>query len=158
MACKPDKNKFSDTPFLDLTGAYVYTNGTDKDSFIVLSMYYRDGDGDVGLADSDTFPPFSPADPYFQNLHIWMYTKKNGVWFKPVNPLSPTNDTVNFHERLKSLTPSGRAKWIEGFLDVRIPAEPFSLKPDTVKFEMQLFDRSLKKSELLQTDEIILKH
>ena len=157
-SCKTDKNKFSETPFLELKGAYVNNNGVDKDSFILLSLYYRDGDGDVGLAEGDTFSPFGFGDPYFYNLHIWMYEKKNGQWRKPLNPLSPDNDTLNFHERLMSLTPTGKNKWIEGFLDVRVPAEPYSLKPDTIKFEIQLFDRSLKRSAMLQSDEIILDH
>lgn len=136
----------------------MYNNGNGQDSFILLSCYFRDGDGDIGLKLNDTFPPFGPSDPYYHNLLVWMYVKQNGQWIKPVNPLSPDNDTLNFHERLESLTPTGRAKWIEGYLDLRIPAEPFSLKPDTIYLAARLTDRKLNHSEWIKTEEIILQH
>jgi hypothetical protein len=41
---------------------------------------------------------------------------------------------------------------------LRIPAEPYSLKPDTVKLVLQMFDRSLNKSNTIETEPIILKH
>lgn len=158
LSCKSDKNKFSEVPFLQIDGTYVYNNGVDKDSFVLAQLYYHDGDGDVGLNAGDTFSPFGANDAEFYNLKIWMLEKKNGVWIKPVNPLSPTKDTLNFHERLPVLTPSGRVKWIEGHLDVRIPAEPFSLKPDTIKLQFQLTDRSLKRSKLVESEVLVLKH
>lgn len=136
----------------------MFNNGEGKDSFVLLSMHYRDGDGDLGLGDGDTMSPFGFKDAYFNNLFIWIYFKKNGVWYKPINPLSPTLDTMNFHERLQNITPTGRNKWIEGDLDLRVPAEPYSLKPDTIRFELQLVDRSLKKSDRLRSEEIFLKH
>lgn len=157
-ACSRDKNKFSPIPFIELKGAYVYNNGVDKDSFILLQTHYRDGDGNVGLNPGDTLPPFNFGQPYYYNMLVWMYVKDKGQWIKPLNPLSPDKDTLNFHERLPSLTPTGRAKWIEGNLDLRIPAEPYSLKPDTVKLVLQMFDRSLNKSNTIETEPIILKH
>lgn len=158
MACRPDKNKFPERPFLQLKGAYIFNNGNGKDSFIELEMYYHDGDGDIGLSQQDTFPPFNFGSPEFYNLKIWMYEKKNGKWLKPLNPLTLPPDTLNFHERLPVITPSGSSKWIEGNLNITIPAEPFSLKPDTVFFEVQLIDRSLKKSDLVRSEVLILKH
>lgn len=157
-SCKGDKNKYSPVPFLELKGAYVFNNGNGNDSFILIQLFYRDGDGDIGLNPGDTAYPFGPSDPYFYNLQVWMWQKSNGVWFKPVNPLSPTKDTVNFHERIKSITPTGRVKWIQGNLNLRIPAAPFSLKPDTIKIEMRIFDRKLNSSSKVLTDQIILQH
>ncbi len=93
---------------------------------------------------------FTPIEPE--------YPEVPDIPLKPLNPLSPDKDTLNFHERLPSLTPTGRAKWIEGNLDLRIPAEPYSLKPDTVKLVLQMFDRSLNKSNTIETEPIILKH
>ncbi|MFY7946270.1 MAG: hypothetical protein ACOVQJ_04655 [Bacteroidia bacterium] len=158
MSCKADKNKFSPEPFLELKGAYVFNNGLDKDSFVLVELNYRDGDGDVGLNPGDTLPPFGFGQPYYYNLLVWMYEKKNGEWIKPLNPLSPDKDTLNFHERIQNITPSGSVKWIQGNLDLRIPAEPYSLKPDTIRLEIQLLDRSLKRSNIIRTNEIFLKH
>lgn len=158
VSCRPDKNKFSSTPFLQLNGVYVFNNGNGKDSFIEIEMFYRDGDGDIGLSPSDTFAPFNEGGTEFYNLKIWMYEKKNGKWLKPLNPLTIPPDTLNFHERLPVITPSGRSKWIEGNLSVTVPAEPYSLKPDTVFFEIQLTDRSLRKSEVCRSEVLILRH
>lgn len=158
FACRPDKNKFSEVPFLQIKGAYVYNNGFDKDSFIELVMHYRDGDGDIGLDPGDTVPPFHYGGSAFYNLKIWMLQKVNGKWIKPINPLSNPPDTLNFHERIPRITPTGRAKWIEGDLSVKIPAEPFGLKPDTIKLQVLLMDRKLQNSGLLESEELVLKH
>ncbi|MBL7811676.1 MAG: hypothetical protein JNL57_05590 [Bacteroidetes bacterium] len=156
--CRPDKNKFPDEPYLRLLQANVFNNGVDKDSFILLNLYYHDGDGDLGLNPGDTSPPFNATGTEFFNLHVWMYERKNGQWVKPVNLLSPTKDTLNFHERIPRITPTGRSKWVEGNLDLRIPAEPVGLKPDTVKITVQLTDRARRKSAVAETEAIVLKH
>jgi hypothetical protein len=49
-------------------------------------------------------------------------------------------------------------KWIEGKLTVYIPAEPFGLKPDTVKLKARLTDRALRRSAWVESDILILKH
>jgi hypothetical protein len=157
-ACSTDKNKYPPEPFLQINGAYVYNNGNGKDSFIELDMFYRDGDGDIGLDVRDTIPPFQMGSPDFYNLLIWMYEKKNGKWVKPFNALANPPDTVNFHERIPRITPTGRVKWIEGKLTVYIPAEPFGLKPDTVKLKARLTDRALRRSAWVESDILILKH
>ena len=157
-SCGTDKNKYPPEPFLQINGAYVYNNGNGKDSFIELDMYYRDGDGDIGLNDGDTLPPFNFGGTDFHNLKIWMYEKKNGKWVKPFNALANPPDTVNFHERIPRITPTGRVKWIEGKLTAYIPAEPFGLKPDTVKLQVRLTDRSLRRSAWVESEVLILKH
>jgi hypothetical protein len=87
-----------------------------------------------------------------------MLQKVNGKWIKPINPLSSPPDTLNFHERIPRITPTGRAKWIEGDLIVNIPAEPYGLKPDTIKLQVMLMDRKLRSSGLLESEELVLKH
>ena len=121
-------------------------------------MHYRDGDGDIGLDPGDTAPPFHYGGSAFYNLKIWMLQKVNGKWIKPMNSLINPPDTLNFHERIHRITPTGRAKWIEGDLSVKIPAEPFGLKPDTIKLQVLLMDRKLQNSGLLESEELVLKH
>lgn len=120
-------------------------------------MAYKDGDGDIGLEDKDSFPPFNYGGKYFYNLIIDYFVMKNGVWIKPPNPLSAA-DTIFFSERIPNITPTGKQKWIEGNLRVRIPANPFDLKPDTIRFGLQLIDRSLKKSDQIFSKSITLIH
>ncbi len=144
-------------PFLQIKGAYVYNNGFDRDSFIQLELHYRDGDGDIGLDPGDTAPPFNAGSYAFYNLKIWMWQKVNGQWIKPINMLANPPDTLNFHERIPRITPTGRAKWIEGDLTVNIPAQPYGLKPDSVKLQVMLMDRKLQSSGWLETEELFLK-
>lgn len=155
--CQKSKNSYSATPWLKISELSITQNDSGKDSFITIKMKYHDGDGDVGLGDNDTVTPFNYGSRYFYNLLVDYYIMKNGQWIKPLNPLAPT-DTIVFHERLPNITPTGRQKWIEGDLSLRLPANPFSLKPDTVRYELQLVDRSLKKSEILKTQTLTLKH
>ena len=157
FACRPDKNKFSEVPFLQIKGAYVYNNGFDRDSFIQLELHYRDGDGDIGLDPGDTAPPFNAGSYAFYNLKIWMWQKVNGQWIKPINMLANPPDTLNFHERIPRITPTGRAKWIEGDLTVNIPAQPYGLKPDSVRLQVMLMDRKLHNSGWLESEELLLK-
>lgn len=157
MSCKTDKNKFSNTPFLTLNWFTKYNNGFGLDSFILVNMHYTDGDGDIGLEPADTLGDFANGKPFFYNLKVWMLEKKNGKWQKLQNPFSP-GDSLNFHERIPSITPKGRYKWIEGDLELKIPAKPLGLKPDTVKVQAQIIDRAKQQSQWIETEEFILKH
>ncbi len=50
----------SDVPFIEYRNLQ-FIRGSSFDS-LVLSFYFEDGDGDVGLFSSETFPPFHPYD------------------------------------------------------------------------------------------------
>lgn len=156
-ACSRDKNRFSSQPFLQLNWTTVLGNSRGTDSFIVANLYFTDGDGDLGLKDTDTTGVFGYGQPYFSNLKVWMWQKKNGTWAKLMDPFN-LGDTLDLSERLPYMTPKGRNKWVEGSLDLKIPAEPYTLKPDTVKLELQLIDRSLKHSNRVFSDVMVLKH
>ena len=86
-----------------------------------------------------------------------MLEKKGGIWKQIPNPFSPA-DSINFNERIENITPNGKYKWIEGDLEIKIPAEPLGAKPDTIKLHIQLFDRAKNSSNLIETEEIVLKH
>ncbi len=124
---------------------------------MLVNLHYTDGDGDIGLEPSDTFGDFAYGKPYFHNLKVWMLEKKAGQWRKLQNPFVP-GDSLNFNERIATITPKGRYKWIEGDLELKIPAEPLTLKPDTVKIQVQLIDRAKRHSQWIETEEFVLKH
>jgi hypothetical protein len=75
-----------------------------------------------------------------------------------MNPLLGPNDTLVLHQRLKNLTPTGKNKSIEGDLTVVIPARPYSYRGDSVRFEIQLIDRALHRSNKIITSAILLQH
>ncbi len=123
----------------------------------VLSFKYTDGDGDLGLTDMDTLPPFDKGSPYYYNIIVKYYEKRNGV-FQQVPRINPdgTVDTINFNGRLPYLTPTGVHKAITGIIEdtllVNNPASSF----DTIKFKFYIYDRALHKSNEEETPEIIV--
>ena len=130
----------------------------------VISFSYTDGDGDLGLDDSDTLPPFGFHDTYYYNLVVDYLKSENGVFVKtpllsPHVPTSPDDtlvlyDTVTFNARFKRLRDSEEPKAISGSMDYKLTVQnPFSPN-DTVKFEIRILDRALHESNVIQTDPI----
>lgn len=130
----------------------------------VISFSYTDGDGDLGLDDSDTLPPFGFHDTYYYNMVVDYLKSENGVFVKtpllsPHVPTSPDDtlvlyDTVTFNARFKRLRDSEESKAISGSMDYKLTVQnPFSPN-DTVKFEIRILDRALHESNVIQTDPI----
>lgn len=121
-----------------------------------IFIQYADGDGNIGLTDADTFPPFQFEGEYFNNLWVLVESKENGVWKTLINPL--TLDTLNFNERLPNITPTGKNKWVQGQINLMVPAAPFTLTPDSVRYRITLIDRTLNRSQEAISETVVLKH
>ena len=130
----------------------------------IISFSYTDGDGDLGLDDGDTLPPFGFHDAHYYNMVVDYLKCENGVFVKtpllsPHVPTSPDDtlvlyDTVTFNARFKRLRDSEEPKAISGTMDYRLTVQnPFSPN-DTVKFEIRILDRALHESNVIQTDAI----
>ena len=130
----------------------------------IISFSYTDGDGDLGLDESDTLPPFGFHDTYYYNMVVDYLKSENGVFVKtpllsPHVPTSPDDtlvlyDTVTFNARFKRLRDSEEPKAISGSMDYKLTVQnPFSPN-DTVKFEIRILDRALHESNVIQTDPI----
>ena len=129
----------------------------------VISFSYTDGDGDLGLDDSDTLTPFGFHDSHYFNMEVDYLKCVNGVFVKtpllsPHVPTSATDtvlwDTITFNARFKRLRDSEEPKAISGKMDYRLTVQnPFSPN-DTVKFEIRILDRALHESNAIQTDAI----
>ena len=131
----------------------------------VVSFSYTDGDGDLGLDDGDTLPPFGFHDTHYYNMVVDYLKSENGVFVKtpllsPHVPIGPDDtlvlfDTVTFNARFKRLRDSEEPKAISGTMDYKLTVQnPFSPN-DTIKFEIRILDRALHESNVIQTDPII---
>ncbi len=156
MGCS-NKDTNSKVPKLAFLDQFVVSAPAGYDSLIELHIEYFDGDGDIGLNESDTNGVFKFGEYAFYNLFCTMYVKQNGFWVKPLNPFNPI-DTLVFHERLPNVTPSSENKRLRGDITLYIPARPLELRRDSVRFEIQMWDRALNKSNLLKSKEFKLKH
>ena len=125
----------------------------------VISFSYTDGDGDLGLDDSDTLSPFGFNDAHYYNMVVDYLKCVNGEFVKtPLlswNAQTQTYDTVTFNSRFKRLRDSEEPKAISGKMDYTLTVQnPFSPN-DTVKFEIRILDRALHESNVIQTEAII---
>ena len=124
----------------------------------VISFSYTDGDGDLGLDDADTLPPFGFHDAHYYNMMVDYLKCVNGEFVKtPLlswNAQTQSYDTVSFNARFKRLRDSEEPKAISGTMEYKLTVQnPFS-PDDTVKFEIRIFDRALHESNMIQTDPI----
>jgi len=131
----------------------IYYGGLSYPDRGVLIFSFTDGDGDIGLYQSDTLPP------YDYNLFISYFEIQNGdtveVFLTQTDPATGDIDTLNFNGRIPLLTPPGSNKSISGEVEDTIfihnPLSPF----DTIMFKAYMVDRALHKSNTITTPLII---
>jgi len=131
-------------PFISYQGFTLLLNEDSITERGILQFSFTDGDGDIGLTQADTLPP------YDFNLYVTYFEKQNGIYKKVDLP-----STLN--ARIPVLTPSGNIKSIKGDIEdtlyVNNPASTF----DTIKFEVYIVDRALHQSNVIETPDIVIK-
>ncbi len=147
-ACLPNNN-FPDEPVVEFKEFVKIpdANGVDQTGKLILE--FTDGDGDVGLGQGDTFPPYDPGSQYYYNFFTRYYEKQNGEF------VEVELDLPNFF-RIPVLTPIGQNKTLEGELEVELFINnPFS-DYDTIKFDAWIVDLALNESNVVETGEIVI--
>ncbi len=158
ISCNPNKDNISGVPKLIFKGIYKFNSGYGYDSFVEIDLGYEDSDGDLGLDDADTMPPFGFKQKEFYNLKVYYQQKIGMNWVNPMNPLLGPLDTLVLHERIRNITPTGHSKAVNGNLILNVPARPYQYRGDTVRFTIQFTDRALHKSNIIVTPSILLEH
>lgn len=158
VACQ-EKVEYPIEPRITYEGlAYVINADSTLTGEVVLSIGYTDGDGDLGLDDTDTLHPFGPHDPYYYNLII-DYLKWDGSAFVETpllswNQQTQTFDTISFNARFKRLVFHDDPTPISGTFDYTMAVfNPLS-PDDTIKFRAHIIDRALHESNTIETDMI----
>ncbi|MFZ1688550.1 MAG: hypothetical protein WAU70_14065 [Flavobacteriales bacterium] len=125
-----------------------------------LVVTFTDGDGDIGLSEDQTDPPFDSASVYYYNFYMDYYLREAGTWvFKSA-----------LGHRLPVITPTGQNKALEGEIarrieTVQIPGFPQPWygvltdadEGDTIRFDVRLIDRALHTSNTVSTGDIVLQ-
>lgn len=148
MACQPD-DEYPDTPVISFN-AFV-TNGDQA----VLTIDFTDGDGDMGLKETDTQPPFDTSSVYFNNCFIAYEEKVNGQWQAGLDQLG---DPVVFKYRIPYVTPEGQNKALNGKIDITLEPfyyNPMSVDSDTIRYKVKIVDRALNFSNEIVTEEFV---
>lgn len=143
------KESFSNIPAIDYQS---YFNIFDTGQYAVrgiLTITYQDGDGDIGLYESDTVSPYQKSGPYYYNFVLTYFEKQKGT-FRQVDLGIP------FSARIPPLSPDNPNQPIKGTITDTLILNPHPVY-DTIRFEVFIYDRALNKSNVVTTPEIILR-
>ncbi|ALJ00886.1 hypothetical protein DC20_20210 [Rufibacter tibetensis] len=122
---------------------------------------FQDGDGNLGLSETlfpeDIQGSFAPGQPNFYNFFCNLYKKTNGK-YSPV--LDPSGNRIVYNGRFPRLSSDSREEPLEG--DIRYSINIFESgfspikKGDTIRFDVQVVDRTFNKSQVVTTSDVIL--
>jgi hypothetical protein len=149
VSCK-EKEKYPVIPFIETPSLTKIPSASGIDEKGVLKFSFTDGDGDVGLAESDTLSPFNPGSTFYYDLFITYYEKQHGQYVPVVLPM--TNNS-----RIPVLTPNGENKSIKGDIEVELFINNPNSNYDTIAYDVSIADRALNISNVIRTPDIIIK-
>lgn len=111
--------------------------------YVKLTFDLIDGDGDIGLTDSDTTGPFHRDSQYYYNLFITEYEKVGEEFIE----VSDVDFPRNF--RIPDLTPQGQNKTLKATIDIEMEYRYSETKPlpfSEFKYFFYVYDRALHPS------------
>lgn len=114
-----------------------------------LVFYFQDGDGDIGLNTTDTYPPFDSSSPFHYNFLCDCYEKQNGIFVKIDSKETINGEIEPWHinariPRVSSL----HEESINGEVSHEMTPYRTDSDYDTVKLKFYIVDRKLHKSNV----------
>jgi hypothetical protein len=125
---------------------------------LVLVLHFQDGDGDLGLTSEDRqnnpkyqqFTADGTPNDYYYNYFVTVERRVNGQFVKAYAD-------VPFSGAFPPLKPDGKPGPIEGDLEYSLIFPLFSSPPnDTLRFNIQIVDRELRRSNSITTDPVVI--
>lgn len=149
FSCTKEED-FPDVPNIEFISFTKIANSSNVDEKGILKISFTDGDGDMGLADSDTVTPYDKTSIYYYNFFITYFEKQHGE-FVEIQPV------ITFNSRIPELTSTSSNNSLKGEIEIELFINnPFSVY-DTIRFDASIVDRALHISNVITTPEIILK-
>lgn len=142
-------DEFPIEPVITFKSLTTVKNAQGYDDHAVLEISFTDGDGDVGLDESEyNIPPYTGE--YKDNVHILCYQDSlgTGAWTR----LSQFDDLGY----TALLTPDGNIKSIHGDIKKDPIFLPHPRQNCHLRYEVYIYDRALHKSNVITTSEIII--
>ncbi|MFC6999482.1 hypothetical protein [Rufibacter roseus] len=158
-SCYPEPD-FDLTPSITYRGVEQYTRRNAQNALfdsLVLVVRFQDGDGNLGLSATlpeDEAAPFNPGSEFYHNFLVNIYRKENGEFV----PIRVGNQAINYNGRFPRVSTDTRVEPLEG--DIRFSLNIFRnnaiRQGDVIKFDIQIIDRALNKSNVVETSEIVM--
>ncbi|HTX87923.1 MAG TPA: hypothetical protein VMC08_02955 [Bacteroidales bacterium] len=146
--CLKQEN-YSNIPAITLQSfVLVYDTGHYPVSAI-LTITFQDGDGNIGLSDGDTLPPYDKNGQYYYNFVIQYYERQMGQFV--LRDLEPP-----LSARIPVLSPLYPGKPIKGVIADTLVMDPTPVH-DTIRIDAFIYDRALNKSNVISTPVAILR-
>lgn len=119
------------------------------DSLGLLTIEFTDGDGDIGLSQADTLPPYNVGSEYYYNFFITFFQKSGNSFDEISTP---------FNSRIPDINPNRIKKGLIGDITIEIDLNILSLvlSSDTIKMKAYLLDRALNMSNTIETPPFVL--
>jgi hypothetical protein len=129
---------------------------------VIVTVSFKDGDGDLGLGIEDINPPFNEIDPitkqpnrYYNNYFFQPQIQRNPGQFEDYNL------AFSYNGRYPRLSPSdqgGRKEPLKGDLNFKVDFFQGTFPPKSVvRFKVRIADRALHESNEVTTDPITLE-
>ncbi len=119
-----------------------------------LVLEFTDGDGDIGLSQGDTLPPYHYGGGHYYNFLIFLYTIEQGEQVAVQFP----DTSINFHSRIPPVELAGNTNAIKGELEYTFDLQimkPF-LSSDSIRIRTWITDRALNNSNIVITPPILI--
>ncbi|MDD3281597.1 MAG: hypothetical protein PHC83_08520 [Bacteroidales bacterium] len=139
-ACKPI-TEFPIIPYIEFVSFTKIYNGTSKDDKGILTIYFTDGDGNIGFKENENDSSY--------NFFIDYYEKQEGQFVKIDLPA-----TLNV--RLPIINTSKEPQALTGNIEIEVFFNNPLSTYDTIKLECWLLDRDCNESNHIFTPEIIV--
>jgi|SaaInl25SG_5_DNA_1037380.scaffolds.fasta_scaffold00014_14 hypothetical protein len=140
VGCLPDP-MYPDEPALAAESLVPHSDGT-----ATLTLRFTDGDGNVGLTQADTLPPFCATCDHHFNLVGEYQEWLNDTWNTP-------NLLVPYSYRVPVAEPTGSSPALDGTIELALTSwYLFGTTADSVRFTWTLWDRDLNPSNKAVTD------
>lgn len=150
FACRKS-GQFPDTPMLEYRSySFESEQGTNRQNYI-LTTYFTDGDGDIGILEGTSIDTCSVSD---YNFLIRYFEKINGSFTE----IPAADSCLPFHNIIPDITPEGQNKILEGEIIATFPYSGLPLfNTDSIQFEFVLIDRAGNRSLPVKTTPIALE-
>jgi hypothetical protein len=137
-------------PSIEFKSITKVQNNTGIDDKGILKFSFVDGDGDIGLSDYDSEPPYDTGSIYYYNCFITYYEKQHGEYVAVTLPM-----TNNY--RIPLTPPATKGLPLQGDVDVELFINNYWSTYDTIRYDIYIVDRALHVSNTITTPDIIIK-